>query len=167
MLIFIVSIHSSQLILVFHWCHFFFRDYFFFYSTSQQNWKEGTEISLCPLPPDSFPIINSMSKAHSSQLMKLHWCIIDILYYGSFPSGSVGKESAYNAGPLGSIPGLWISPRKENGNPLQLYRQDNSMDRGARQAIVHGVIRSQTRLCNQLSLSLWCGKIMFSLTSNY
>ena len=35
------------------------------------------------------------------------------------PSGSDGKESAYNAGDLGSIPGLGRSPGQGNGNPLQ------------------------------------------------
>ena len=36
-----------------------------------------------------------------------------------FPGGSDGKESAYNAGDLGSIPGLGSSHREENRNPLQ------------------------------------------------
>ena len=36
-----------------------------------------------------------------------------------FPGGSVGKESAYNVGDLGSIPGLGRSPREGNGYPLQ------------------------------------------------
>ena len=35
-----------------------------------------------------------------------------------FPCSSVGKESACNAGDLGSIPGLRKSPREGNGNPL-------------------------------------------------
>ena len=40
--------------------------------------------------------------------------------YGSFPGSSpVGKESAYNAGDLGSIPGSGRSPGEGNGNPLQ------------------------------------------------
>ena len=37
-----------------------------------------------------------------------------------FPAGSDGKESACNAGDLGSIPGLGRSPGEGNGNPLQL-----------------------------------------------
>ena len=36
-----------------------------------------------------------------------------------FPGGSDGKESACNAGDLGSIPGLGISPGEGHGNPLQ------------------------------------------------
>ena len=65
-----------------------------------------------------------------------------------FPAGSDGKESACNAGDLGSIPGLGRSPGEGNGNPLQYPCMENSMDRGAWQATVHGVTRSQTRLSN-------------------
>ena len=36
-----------------------------------------------------------------------------------FPDSSVGKESTYNAGVSGSIPGLGRSPREEIGYPLQ------------------------------------------------
>ena len=34
-----------------------------------------------------------------------------------FPRGSAGKESACNAGDLGSIPGLGRSPEEGNGYP--------------------------------------------------
>ena len=36
-----------------------------------------------------------------------------------FPDGSAGKESAYNAGDLGLIPGQGRSPEGGHGNPLQ------------------------------------------------
>ena len=36
-----------------------------------------------------------------------------------FPGGSDGKESAGNAGHLGSIPGLGRSPGEGHGNPPQ------------------------------------------------
>ena len=49
----------------------------------------------------------------------------------SFPGGSDNKESASNAGDLGSIPGLGRSPGGGNGNPLQYSCLENSMDRGA------------------------------------
>ena len=45
-----------------------------------------------------------------------------------------GKESACNAGEtgdLGSIPGLGKSPGEGNGNPLQYFCLENSMDGGA------------------------------------
>ena len=60
------------------------------------------------------------------------------------PSGSGGKVSTCNAGDLGSIPGLGISPGEGNGNPLQFSCMDNSMDRGAWMAIIYGVSKSQT-----------------------
>ena len=47
------------------------------------------------------------------------------------PGGSDSKESAYNAGDLGSIPGSGRSPGKGNGNPLQHSCLENPMDRGA------------------------------------
>ena len=46
-----------------------------------------------------------------------------------FPDVSKGKESACNAGDLGSIPGLARSPGEGNGNPLQYSCLENPMDR--------------------------------------
>ena len=63
-----------------------------------------------------------------------------------FPGSSAGKESASNAGDLGLIPGLERSPAEGNGNPLQYSCLENAMDRGAWQATVHGVTKSQTGL---------------------
>ena len=56
-----------------------------------------------------------------------------------FPGGSDGKESACNAGDLGSIPGLERSPGKGKGYPLQYSGVENSKD-----CIVHGVAKNQT-----------------------
>ena len=53
--------------------------------------------------------------------------------------GSDSKESACNAGDPGSIPGLGRSPEEGNGNSLQYSCLENSIDRGAWQAIVYGV----------------------------
>ena len=53
-----------------------------------------------------------------------------------FPGGSDSKESACNAGDLGSIPGLGRPPGEENGYLLQCSCLENSMDRGAWQATV-------------------------------
>ena len=47
------------------------------------------------------------------------------------PGGSDGKESACNAGDLGSVPGLGRSPGEGNGNQLQYSCLENPMDRGA------------------------------------
>ena len=63
-----------------------------------------------------------------------------------FPGRLVGKESPCNAGDPGLIPRLGKSPREGNGYPLQYSYLENSMDRGALQAIVYGVEKSQARL---------------------
>ena len=63
-----------------------------------------------------------------------------------FPGGSDGKEPDSNAGDPGSISGLERSPGEGNGNPLQYSCLENSMDRGAWQATVHGVSKGQTWL---------------------
>ena len=63
-----------------------------------------------------------------------------------FPGGSGVKASACNAGDPGSVPGLGRSPGEGNSNPFQYSCLENSMDRGAWQAIVHGLAESQTQL---------------------
>ena len=61
-----------------------------------------------------------------------------------FPSGSDGKGSTCKEGDLELIPGSGQHPGEGNGNPLQYPCLENSMDREAWQATVHGVTRSQT-----------------------
>ena len=64
----------------------------------------------------------------------------------SSPGGSDGKESACNVGDPGMIPELERSPGGGHGNPLQAaVCLENSMGRGAWQATVHRVAKSQTR----------------------
>ena len=65
-----------------------------------------------------------------------------------FPGGSVGKESACSVEDLGLTLGLGWSPGEGNGHTLQYTGLENSMDRGAWQATVHGVSKSQTQLSN-------------------
>ena len=57
------------------------------------------------------------------------------------PYSSVSKESACNAGDLGSIPRLGRFPGEGNGNPLQYSFLENPLDKRARQATVLGVTR--------------------------
>jgi len=59
-----------------------------------------------------------------------------------FPGGSEGKESAFNVGDLGSIPGLGRSPREGNGHPFQYSSLENSINREAWQATVHRAAKS-------------------------
>ena len=71
---------------------------------------------------------------------------VQILLPG-FPGGSVGKESACNAGDTGdvcSISGSGRSPGEGHGNPLQYSCLENPMDRGGWWATVHSVAESQT-----------------------
>ena len=59
-----------------------------------------------------------------------------------FPGGSEVKASTSNAGDPSSIPGSGRSPGEGNASPLQHSCLGNPMDRGAWQAIVHGVAKS-------------------------
>ena len=63
-----------------------------------------------------------------------------------FPGGSAGKESAFNAGDPGLIPGLGRSPGEGHGYPPQHSCLEDSMDRGGWRTTVHGVAKSRTRL---------------------
>ena len=57
-----------------------------------------------------------------------------------FPGVSDGKESACSAGDQGWIPGQKF-PGEDKSYPLQYSCLENSMDRGAWWAIVHGVTK--------------------------
>ena len=59
-----------------------------------------------------------------------------------FPRGSAGKESACNAGDLGSIPGLGKSPGKGEGYQLQYSGLENSMDCSLPSSSVHGIFQA-------------------------
>ena len=63
-----------------------------------------------------------------------------------FPGDTVIKNPPANVGDTrdeGSIPGSGRFSGVRNGNPLQYSCLENSMDRGAWQAIVHRVTKSQ------------------------
>ena len=77
-----------------------------------------------------------------------------------FPGGP-GKESAWNAGDLGSVPGSGKSPGGANGNPLQYSGLESPMDRGAWRATVPGVTESE--MTEQLTLaSIICIRFLTS-----
>ena len=66
------------------------------------------------------------------------------LFLSHIQGSSAGKEAACIAGDPGLIPELGRSPGEENGNPLQYSCLENAMVRGAWQATVHRVAKSQT-----------------------
>ena len=80
------------------------------------------------------------------QMEKFHSFIFFMAWYSSilymgFPNSSVSKESACNAGDLGSIHGSGRSPREGNGNLHQYSCLENPMDRGTWQATVYGIAK--------------------------
>ena len=75
-----------------------------------------------------------------------------------FPDGSAGKDSACNAGDLGSIPGLGRSPGEGKGYPLQYSCLKNSMD-----CIVHGFTKSRTRLSDFPQVHSTCIVMQYAL----
>ena len=84
-------------------------------------------------------------------LVTLHPSLTMIFRDGVYPCEGLlqwlsGKESACNAGDLGSVPGSGKSPGGGHSNPLQYSCLENPMDRGAWRAAVHGVVQSRTHL---------------------
>ena len=75
-----------------------------------------------------------------------------ILYYvemyqtSGLPGGLDGKESACNAGDLGSISSLGRSPGGGSGTPIHYSCLRNPMDRETWRAATHGVLQSQMQL---------------------
>ena len=85
-----------------------------------------------------------------------------------FPGGTCGKEPSCQCRrwrDTGSIPGSGRSPGGWHGNPLLYSCLENPMDRGARQAMVHGVVKSQTRLkrLDMHTCSFLCQPPLFSV----
>ena len=96
-------------------------------------------------PQESFPKRSRWGCPEHSQ-QKDHFC------HQCHPGSSVGKEFTCNARDPGSIPGSGRSPGEGNGNSLPYSCLENSMDRGAWRAPVHGVAESQTRLSNKIAM---------------
>ena len=79
---------------------------------------------------------------------KNHWRrdkLITPVFLG-FPCSSAGRESARSVGDLGLIRVSGRSPGEGYGNPFQYSCLENPIDRGAWQAIVHGITKSRTQL---------------------
>ena len=81
---------------------------------------------------------------------------------------SDSKESACNAGDLGSIPLSGRVPGEGNGNMLQYSSLEKSMDRGVRWAIVHGTAkRSNQSILKEISPEYSLEGLMLKLNLQY
>ena len=81
-------------------------------------------------------------------MLVLHFALTVISQHPQ-ASQLVVKNPPVNAGDIrdrGLIPGLARSPGAGHGHPLQSSFLENPMDRGAWRAMVHGAVKSQTRL---------------------
>ena len=86
----------------------------------------------------------------------VHSYVITRLYFDSaqcFPGGSVGKESACNAGDLVLISGLGRSPGEGIGDPLQYSCLENLAWTGKPGGIVHRVTRVRHDLVTKLPMN--------------
>ena len=83
------------------------------------------------------------------------WKKIPSTIHGGCPGGSDGKDSVCNAGDPGLIPRLGRSSGDGKGYPLSCFCLENPMDRGASQAIVHGVAKIWTQLSDWDFHLLW------------
>ena len=86
-----------------------------------------------------------MAGSLSSITIQQEICSIQRNLIEGFPDDSLVKNLPADAGEAGdpsSIPGSGRSPGEGDANPLQYSCLGNPMDRGAWQAIVHGVTKS-------------------------
>ena len=88
-------------------------------------------------------LLEPLGQGHHFQNVPVYSPSLFWKFWGLF-GGLVNKESACNAGDLGSIPGLGKSPGEGNGYPLRYSYLENSTDRGAWWATVHEVCKSRT-----------------------
>ena len=138
-----IRVFSNELVLRIRWPEY----WSFSFSISPSNDYSG----LISFRMDWFDLLEvqetlkHLLQYHSSKAPVLR-CLRKI---SGFPGGLVVENlpsSAGDTGDTGSIPGLGTSRGIGNGNPLQYSCLENSMDRGAWWAAVHGVTKSQTIL---------------------
>ena len=100
------------------------------------------------------PVVNFSLLGYLVNVLCIQWGFLSLAGGNSnelwswvgLPWWLVGKESTCIVGDLGLIPELGRSPGEGTGYPLQYSGLENSMDRGAWQATVHGVAKSWTGL---------------------
>ena len=108
-------------------------------SKKKKNERERESLKKKQVASYCLIFLESMLKGSLDHVSFL--CGFDV--HKDFPDGSDGKESACNAGNLGSIPGLGRLFGEGNGYPLQCSCLESSMDRGAWQATVYEIKKSQ------------------------
>ena len=107
---------------------------------------ETKSMLIVTLPPDSgllrfnFPGMPRISTYFISEFYDTHYHPL------GFPGGTVVKNLPANAGDPSSISRSGRSPGGRNGYPLQYFRLENPMHRGAWHFTVCGVAKRQTRL---------------------
>ena len=85
----------------------------------------------------------------SSTLLRYDINAVTDMTEQGFLGGSDGKESARNAGDLGSIPGLGRSPGEGHGNPLQCSCLENPHGQRSLEGCSPWGRKSRTRLCDE------------------
>ena len=109
--------------------------------------------------------IHNFNKFSGELLLDIPICI------GGFPDGTVVKNPPANARDTrdsGSISGSGRSSWVGNSNSLQYFCLENSMDRGAWQAIVHGVTKdldTTERLSDESNSSIQTSAVLSQLIS--
>ena len=97
-------------------------------------------------------LLSTSSKKQDNSELKFFFNNSSTILFLDFPDGSVGRESVCDAGDtgdsvdMGLIPGSGRSHGRGSDHSFQYSYLKNPMDRGAWQAIVHGVPKSKTCL---------------------
>ena len=107
-----------------------------------------TSFPVLHLAPSVWKLEIGLGNRQKLQITVCSWLQISgrPLQISELTGGSDSKESACNAGDLGLLPGLGRSPGEGKGYPLQYSGLENSMDRAAWQATIHGVVKTQIQL---------------------
>ena len=114
------------------------------YSTQDRGFFSGCiEQSLNPSTQLTRSYTALTLQSHLSPLLQLT-SLHPARFQVGFPGGSVGEESACNAGDAGLIPGSGRSPWGGHGNPLQSSCLENPMEREAWWATLCAVTKSDT-----------------------
>ena len=90
--------------------------------------------------PDRLCIVHRVVKSWT----RLEWPHTHAPVFLGSPGGSDGRGPTRSVRYLGSVPGLGRSLGKGIGNPLRYSHLEDSVDRGALEATVHGVTKSWT-----------------------